>query len=93
MRTLLITSKETRGQTMNKVERIYKHIYNDAKNYNLAQCIESKLTYISIINNKLKFLVNTGAIDRYRILRDKNDNISEIVLQYKGFERVYIIVD
>ena len=78
---------------MNKVERIYKHIYNDAKNYNLAQCIESKLTYISIINNKLKFLVNTGAIDRYRILRDENDNISEIVLQYKGFERAYIIVD
>ena len=78
---------------MNKVERIYKHIYNDAKNYNLAQCIEDKLTYISIINNKLKFLVDTGAIDRYRILRDENDNISEIVLRYKGFETVYIIVD
>ena len=78
---------------MNKVERIYKHIYNDAKNYNLAQCIESKLAYISLINNKLKFLVNTGAIDRYRILRDENDNISEIVLQYKGFETTYIIVD
>ena len=78
---------------MNKVERIYKHIYNDARNYNLAQCIESKLTYISIINNKLKFLVNTGAIDRYRILRDENDNISEIVLQYKGFGTAYIIVD
>ena len=78
---------------MNKVERIYKHIYNDAKNYNLAQCIEDKLTYISIINNKLKFLVDTGAIDRYRILRDENDNISEIVLQYKGFETAYIIVD
>ena len=78
---------------MNKVERAYKHIYNDARNYNLAQCIESKLTYISIINNKLKFLVNTGAIDRYRILRDENDNISEFVLQYKGFETAYIIVD
>ena len=78
---------------MNKVERIYKHIYNDARNYNLAQCIESKLTYISIINNKLKFLVDKGAIDRYRILRDENDNISEIVLQYKGFETAYIIVD
>ena len=51
--------------------------------------------YISLINNKLKFLVDKGAIDRYRILRDENDNekISEIVLQYKGFERVYIIVD
>ena len=80
---------------MNKVERIYKHIYNDAKNYNLAQCVESKLAYISIINNKLKFLVDTGPIDRYRIIRDENDNekISEIVLQYKGFETVYIIVD
>ena len=78
---------------MNKIERIYKHIYNDARNYNLAQCIESKLTYISIINNKLKFLVDKGAIDRYRILRDENDNISEIVLQYKGFETAYIIVD
>lgn len=80
---------------MNKLERAYKHIYNDARNYNLAQCIESKLTYISIINNKLKFLVDTGAIDRYRILRDENDNekISEIVLQYKGFETAYIIVD
>ena len=78
---------------MNKVERIYKHIYNDARNYNLAQCIESKLTYISIINNKLKFLVDKGAIDRYRILRDENEKISEIVLQYKGFETAYIIVD
>ena len=78
-----------------KEEFMYKHIYNDAKNYNSAQCIESKLMYISLINNKLKFLVDTGAIDRYRIIRDENDNekISEIVLRYKGFERAYIIVD
>mgnify|MGYP003541176141 CR=1 FL=1 len=80
---------------MNKVERACKCIYNDAKNYNLAQCIESKLTYISILNTKLEFLVETGTIDRYRILRDENDNekISEIVLQYKGFETAYVIVD
>ena len=87
-----MTKEEER---ISKYIRICERIYDNAKNYNLAQNIESKLTYISIINNKLKFLVNTGAIDRYRILRDENDNekISEIVLQYKGFERVYIIVD
>ena len=78
-----------------KEEFMYKHIYNDAKNYNSAQCIESKLMYISLINNKLKFLVNKGAIDRYRVLRDENNNekISKIVLQHKGFKTLYIIVD
>ena len=80
---------------MNKVERVCKRIYNDAKNYNLAQCIESKLTYIFILNNNLEFLLETGIIDRYRIIRNENDNdiISEIVLEYKGFETAYIIVD
>lgn len=80
---------------MNKVERICKCIYNDAKNYNLAQCIESKLTYIFILNNKLEFLMETSTIDRYRILRDENDNesISEIVLEHKEFGTIYILVD
>lgn len=75
--------------------RICKRIYNDAKNYNLAQNIESKLTYISILNTNLEFLVDTGSIVRYDINRDKNDNekITKIVLLFKGFETINIIVD
>ena len=75
--------------------RICKRIYNDAKNYNLAQNIESKLTYISILNTNLEFLVDTGSIVRYAINRDKNDNekITKIVLLFEGFETINIIVD
>ena len=75
--------------------RICKRIYNDAKNYNLAQNIESKLTYISILNTNLEFLVDTGSIVRYDINRDKNDNekITKIVLLFEGFETINIIVD
>ena len=80
---------------MNKVERIYKHIYNDAKNYNLAQNIESKLTYISILNTNLEFLVDTGSIVRYDINRDKNNNekITKIVLLFEGLGTINITVD
>ena len=80
---------------MNKVERIYKHIYNDARNYNLAQNIESKLTYISILNTNLEFLVDTGSIIRYDINRDKNDNekITKIVLLFEGLGTINITVD
>ena len=75
--------------------RICKRIYDNAKNYNLAQNIESKLTYISILNTKLEFLVDTGSIVRYDINRDKNDNekITKIVLLFEGFETINIIVD
>ena len=80
---------------MGKVERVCKCIYNNIENYNLAQDIESKLAYISIINNYLEFLATTSVIDRYRILRDENDNekISKIVLEYKGFGTIEIIAD
>ena len=80
---------------MGKVERVCKRIYNDVENYNLAQGIESKLAYISIINNCLEFLATTGVIDRYRILRDENDNekISKIVLEYNGFGTIEIVAD
>ena len=93
--TLEANGYERKDETMSKLERIYKRIYNDAKNYNLAQCIESKLTYITILNNELEFLVNIGVIDRYDILRDKNDyeRIFEIILQYKGYKTIDIIVD
>ena len=76
-------------------ERICKRIYDNAKNYNLAQNIESKLTYISILNTNLEFLVDTGSIVRYDINRDKNDNekITKIVLLFEGFGTVDIIVD
>ena len=75
--------------------RICKRIYNDAKNYNLAQNIESKLTYISILNTNLEFLVDIGSIVRYDINRDKNDNekITKIVLLFEGLETINIIVD
>ena len=75
--------------------RICKRIYDNAKNYNLAQNIESKLTYISILNTKLEFLVDTGSIVRYDINRDKNDNekITKIVLLFEGLGTVDIIVD
>ena len=75
--------------------RICKRIYNDAKNYNLAQNIESKLTYISILNTNLEFLVDIGSIVRYNINRDKNDNekITKIVLLFEGLETINIIVD
>ena len=78
-----------------KIIRICKRIYNDAKNYNLAQNIESKLTYISILNTNLEFLVDTGSIVRYDINRDKNDNekITKIVLLFEGLETINIIVD
>ena len=74
---------------------ICKRIYNDAKNYNLAQNIESKLTYISILNTNLEFLVDTGSIVRYDINRDKNDNekITKIVLLFEGQGTINIIVD
>ena len=74
---------------------ICKRIYNNAKNYNLAQNIESKLTYISILNTSLEFLVDTGSIIRYDINRDRNDNekITKIVLLFEGFETINIIVD
>ena len=75
--------------------RICKRIYDNAKNYNLAQDIESKLTYISILNTNLEFLVDTGSIVRYDINRDKNDNekITKIVLLFKGAGTINIIVD
>ena len=74
---------------------ICKRIYNDAKNYYLAQNIESKLTYISILNTKLEFLVDTSSIIRYDINRDKNDNekITKIVLLFKGLGTINITVD
>ena len=74
---------------------ICKRIYNDAKNYYIAQNIESKLTYISILNINLEFLVDTGSIVRYDINRDKNDNekITKIVLLFEGFETINITVD
>ena len=75
--------------------RICKRIYNDAKNYNLALNIESKLTYISILNTNLEFLVDTSSIVRYDINRDKNNNekITKIVLLFKGAGTINIIVD
>ena len=74
---------------------ICKRIYDNAKNYNLAQNIESKLTYISIINTYLEFLVDTGSIIRYDINRDKNDNekITKIVLLFEGFGTINITID
>ena len=71
--------------------RICKRIYDNAKNYNLAQNIESKLTYISILNTNLE----SSSIVRYDINRDKNDNekITKIVLLFEGFETINIIVD
>ena len=75
--------------------RICKRIYNDAKNYNLAQNIESKLTYISILNTNLEFLVDSGSIIRYDINRDRNDNekITKIVLLFEGLGTINITVD
>ena len=75
--------------------RICKRIYDNAKNYNLAQDIESKLTYISILNTNLEFLVDIGSIVRYDINRDKNDNekITKIVLLFEGFETINITID
>ena len=75
--------------------RICKRIYNDAKNYNLAQNIESKLTYISILNTNLEFLVDSGSIIRYDIDRDENDNekITKIVLLFEGLGTINITVD
>ena len=72
-------------------ERICKRIYDNAKNYNLAQNIESKLTYISILNTNLE----SSSIVRYDINRDKNDNekITKIVLLFEGFGTVNITVD
>ena len=74
-----------------KYIRICKRIYNDAKNYNLAQNIESKLTYISILNTNLE----SSSIVRYDINRDKNDNekITKIVLLFEGFGTVNITVE
>ena len=75
--------------------RICKRIYDNAKNYNLAQNIESKLTYISILNTNLEFLVDIGSIIRYDINRDKNDNekITKIVLLFEGLGTINITVD
>ena len=75
--------------------RICKRIYNNAKNYNLAQNIESKLTYISILNTNLEFLVETGSIVRYDINRDRNNNekITKIVLLFEGLGTINITVD
>ena len=74
-----------------KYIRICKRIYDNAKNYNLAQNIESKLTYISILNTNLE----SSSIVRYDINRDKNDNekITKIVLLFEGFGTVNITVD
>ena len=74
--------------------RICKRIYDNAKNYNLAQNIESKLTYISILNTHLEFLVDTSSIVRYDINRDKNDNekITKIVLLFEGLGTINITV-
>ena len=71
--------------------RICKRIYDNAKNYNLAQNIESKLTYISILNTNLE----SSSIVKYDINRDKNDNekITKIVLLFEGFGTVNITVD
>ena len=70
---------------------ICKRIYNHAKNYNLAQNIESKLTYISILNTNLE----SSSIVRYDINRDKNDNekITKIVLLFEGLGTINITVD
>ena len=78
-----------------KYIRICKRIYDNAKNYNLAQNIESKLTYISILNTNLEFLVDTGSIVRYDINRNKNDNekIIKIVLLFEGLGTINITVD
>ena len=75
--------------------RICKRIYDNAKNYNLAQNIESKLTYISILNTNLEFLVDTGSIIRYDINRDRNNNekITKIVLLFEGLGTINITVD
>ena len=75
--------------------RICKRIYDNAKNYNLDQDIESKLTYISILNTNLEFLVDIGSIVRYDINRDKNDNekITKIVLLFEGLGTINITVD
>lgn len=74
-----------------KYIHICKRIYDNAKNYNLAQNIESKLTYISILNTSLE----TSSIVRYDINRDKNDNekITKIVLLFEGFGTVNITID
>ena len=71
--------------------RICKRIYDNAKNYNLAQNIESKLTYISILNTNLE----SSSIVKYDINRDKNDNekITKIVLLFEGFGTVNITID
>ena len=78
-----------------KYIRICKRIYDNAKNYNLAQDIESKLTYISILNTNLEFLVDTSSIVSYDINRDKNDNekITKIVLLFEGLGTINITVD
>ena len=75
-----------------KIERICKRI---GDNYNSAESIENKLTYISILNTNLEFLVETGTIDRYDIKRDKynNERIAEIVIYYNSSETVEIIID
>ena len=75
--------------------RICKRIYDNAKNYILAQDIESKLTYISILNTNLEFLVDTSSIVRYDINRNKNNNekITKIVLLFEGFETINITID
>ena len=75
--------------------RICKRIYDNAKNYNLAQNIENKLTYISILNTNLEFLVDIGSIVRYDINRDRNDNekITKIVLLFEGLGTINITVD
>lgn len=74
-----------------KYIRICKRIYDNAKNYNLAQNIESKLTYISILNTNLE----SSSIVRYDINRDKNDNekIIKIVLLFEGLGTINITVD
>ena len=74
-----------------KYIHICKRIYDNAKNYNLAQNIESKLTYISILNTNLE----SSSIVKYDINRDKNDNekITKIVLLFEGFGTVNITID
>ena len=74
-----------------KYIRICKRIYNNAKNYNLAQNIESKLTYISILNTNLE----SSSIVKYDINRDKNDNekITKIVLLFEGLGTINITID
>lgn len=88
----------TGGQKMTKIEeqiRICKGIYNNAKNYNLAQDVESKLVYASIINSTLECLVYTGVIIRYDINRDRNDNekIAKIVLLFEELGTIDITID